>query len=332
MREQGTIKRGQFFGTLFVCLLVLAAANLVVQRLTANTVSRRILADARSAREAQVIALGNSLVRSGFDAGAFVPPDAAKGMAVNLAMGASTPPEQLLLLRAGLRAEPKARLLLYGFYDFQLTEPIEFANAEIIGNHDILYYQEPEFARGFYRMGRYESVQFEITRRAPMLAERGAVWAKVELLRRAMGQQGMPAEARNQFGRAADFTMLEAKSREEFERHCVAAARAPLNAPVAEMVREAQEKNVSVVFVLMPLPPHHVQTFYESAAWAEYEVHVRSLLDERKVAYVNASRWIPDAGKFSDALHLSEDGAQEFSRRLGAVCADRDAAHPCETQ
>lgn len=332
MGERVAIKRREFIGALVVCIAVLAAANVIVQRLTAHTVSRRILADAQMAPTAQVIALGNSLMRSGFSAEAFAAPGAAKAVAVNLAMGASTPPEQLLLLRAGLRANHDARLLLYGFYDFQLTDPVSFANADIIGNHDILYYQEAEFARRFYEMSRYETVAFEITRRVAMLAERGAVWGKVELLRRAMGQQGMPAEARNQFGRAADFTLLESKSREEFERHCLAAARAPLNVPVAEIIREAQEKGARVVFILMPLPPRHLQTFYETAGWAEYEMHLRSLLAEKNVVYVDASHWIADAGKFGDALHLGDGGAAEFSRRLGALCPDPNADHPCAAQ
>ena len=100
----------------------------------------------------------------------------------------------------------------------------------------------PEFARGFYQMSRYDTAAFEIDRRLPMLAERGAVWGKVELLRRAISQQGMPTQARNQFGRAADFTLLEARSREEFEQHCAAASQASLYAPVVEIIRESQER------------------------------------------------------------------------------------------
>src|SRR5205823_12646982 len=107
---------------------------------TAHTVSRRLLADARAASSTQIIALGNSLMRSGFIPEAFAPPTPPlePSPAFNLAMGASTPVEQLLLLRAGLRSFTKPRLLLYGFYDFQLTDPIAFANADLIGNHDIL--------------------------------------------------------------------------------------------------------------------------------------------------------------------------------------------------
>jgi len=324
MEQKPFISRIEFLGGLVVCLAILAGANFLVQRLTAHTVSRRILAEAQGAGSSEVIALGNSLMRSGFVAEAFAPPRLAQAesRAINLAMGASTPVEQLLLLRAGLRSMPHARVLLYGFYDFQLTDPVSYTSADLIGNHDLLYYDEPEFARRYYQMSPYDSRAFEVARRFAMLSERGAVWAKVELLRRGLSQQGMPAQTRNRFGRAADFTLLEAKNRENFEEHCAAASQAPLNAPVAEIVREAREKGMHVVVIVMPLPPKHVQEFYDSPGWTTYQRHIRELLAVENVAYVDASRWIPEATKFGDALHLGDEGAQEFSRRLSGLCDD----------
>jgi len=333
MQKKSNISGSQLIATALVCVATLASSNFVVQRKTAHTVSRRLLADAAHANSIPVMALGNSLMRSGFIPESFAPPDPKAGpVAVNLALGASTPVEQLLVFREAVRANSNPGLLFYGFYDFQLTDLVMFANADIIGNHDILYYQEPEFARRFYQMSRYDTAAFEIMRRAPMLAERGAIWGRVELLRRAMGQQGMPSEVRNQFGRAADFTLLEAKSRQEFEGHCVAAARASMNEPVAEIIREAQENGSQVVFILMPVPPRHVQTFYATAAWAEYERHLRSLVKEKNVTYIDASGWISDPGKFGDALHLTDEGAQEFSRRLGALCSDPNEALMCQAR
>jgi hypothetical protein len=284
-----------------------------------------MLDEARSTRSAEVIALGNSLMRAGFLPEEFADSagSASKSSAVNLALGASSPVEQLLLLRAELRAQSNAKLLLYGFYDFQLTAPVTFANSDIIGNHDILYYQEPEFARRYFQMSRRDSAAFEITRHFPMLYERGAVWAKVELLRRWLGQQGVPAESRNQFGRAADFTLLEAKDRAQFEKQCAAELQAPLNAPVAEIIRESQEKGIRVVFILMPLPPNHVREFYDAPTWSAYQQHIRQLLEQKNVSYVDASRWVPAEDGFGDALHLSQKGAEQFSRRLASVFADQ---------
>ncbi len=102
---------------------------------------------------------------------------------MNMAMGASTPPEHLLLLRAALQDDDRAQLLLYGFYDFQLTDAVSFKFSDMIGNHDLLYYDEPQLARRFYSMSRHDSAGFEIARHFPLLAERGAIWAKVERLR-----------------------------------------------------------------------------------------------------------------------------------------------------
>jgi len=322
-------QRGQFVTAFAVCLAVVGLANLAVARLTSHTVSRRLLAEAAAAR-AETIVLGNSLMRSGFVPQEFAPPGASEEppRAVNLAMGASAPVEHLLLLRAGLRADPNARVLLYGFYDFQLTDPEAFVASDLIGNHDLLYYQEPEFARRYYHLSARDAAAFEISRRLPLLAERGAVWAKVEVLRRALAQQGMPAVATSRFGRAADFTLLEAKSREEFERHCLTAAGAPLGLAVSEMLREAQQRGIRVAVILMPLPPKHVELFYETAAWAAYQGRLRSLLAEQGVTYLDASRWIPEPERFGDALHLGEPAAREFSRRLWEWCASRGPCAP----
>jgi hypothetical protein len=185
-----------------------------------------------------------------------------------------------------------------------------------------LYFQEPEYARRFYTMSRYDAASFEIARRVPLLAERSAIWGKVERLRRAISQQGMPSEATNEFGRAADFTLLEARDRNDFVKHCENAMGAELNAPIKEMLREAQQRNLRVVFVLMPMPPRHVQTFYETDGWMGYQRHLRELLTEDKVTMVDASHWMPNGNSFGDPLHLTEEGAKEFSRRLAAACAD----------
>jgi len=332
MPNANSITRGQFWGTVLVCAAVLACTNTLVGSLTQHSVSRRILADAKSAGSAETIALGNSLVRSGFNADEFTAAQqsqGAPGAALNMAMGASAPVEHLLLLRAALRADDRARLLLYGFYDFQLTDPVSFAFSDIIGNHDLLYYDEPEFARRFYSMSRYDAAGFEIARHFPLLAERGAIWAKVERLRRAISQQGMPDQATNQFGRVADFTLLEASGQDEFVKHCERASREQLNAPVLEMIREAQERQLRVVLVLMPLPPRHVQTFYDTGGWAEYQRHLHELLAKQNVALVAASRWFPDADKFGDALHLNEGGSREFSRRLGTLCGNVNQLNSC---
>src|SRR6266481_6956151 len=117
MSNANSITRGKFWGTVLVCAAVLACTNTLVGSLTQHSVSRRILADAKSAGSAETIALGNSLVRSGFDADEFAATQqsqGAQGGALNMARGAPTPVEHILLLPAPLRADDRARLVLYG--------------------------------------------------------------------------------------------------------------------------------------------------------------------------------------------------------------------------
>jgi len=331
MLSVSLVTRGQFWGTVLVCAALVICANAIVARVTQDSVSRRILAGAKNSSSAQTVALGNSLVRSGFVADEFAPRQSpgVQPSALNMAMGSSSPAEHLLLLRSALRADQQARLLIYGFYDFQLTDLVSYSFSDLIGNHDLLYYDEPDFARRYYAMSRYDAVGFEIARRVPLLAERGAIWAKVERLRRALSAQGMPHEATNQFGRVADFTLLEAGSREEFVKHCEQASEAQLNSPVLELIREAQERQLRVVFVLMPLPPKHVRSFYDTKAWEQYQRHVEELLADQSVAFLDASRWFREAEQFNDALHLNEEGAREFSRRLGALCGNVSQLNSC---
>jgi hypothetical protein len=69
----------------------------------------------------QTIALGNSLAQSGFNPDEFVAAQqlpSVQSAALNMAMGASSPAEHPLLLRAALRADDRAQLVFYGFMIF----------------------------------------------------------------------------------------------------------------------------------------------------------------------------------------------------------------------
>jgi hypothetical protein len=110
------ISKRQFFLSLLGMLLVLAALNRAVAYATRNSVPRRVMAVARRSTGAVVMAIGNSLIGAGFDAAAF---DKGIGLSadtstVNLSLGASTPVEQLLLMRYGLQHGIRPKLLIYG--------------------------------------------------------------------------------------------------------------------------------------------------------------------------------------------------------------------------
>jgi len=313
------LSKRQFVLALAITLAVVAAINVVLALLAQRTLPRRIMRRAAESPSAEVLAIGNSLMVAGFhessfDSAAGVPPAHA---AVNLGLGASTPVEQLLLFRYAIAHGMRPRLLIYGFYDFQLTDPVTMTNADLIGNRAILYYLEPEYARRFYSLTAHDAVEFEVMRFFPMFVERGAVWSKVEEFRRLLSQQGLPARRTNQFGRASDFSLLEASSSEEFTRHCDSARAAGLASPVEELLRQARAAEIPVAVIEMPMSPYHLRAFYSSPAWPAYVSHLRSLFAPYDVSFVDASNWVTDGSLFADNLHLSPAGGQEFSRELG---------------
>ncbi len=307
--------------TAVILVAGLLTFNLIVAFLTRNSVPRRVMRHARESQSASVIALGNSLVAAGFDESAF---DAGAGLsapngAANLGLGASAPVEQLLLLRYALSHGLRPRLVVYGFYDFQLTAPDKFAISDLIGNHAMLYYIEPSYARRFYSLSLHDDLQFRAMHLFPMFADRGAIWAKVEILRRAMAQQGMPPQRSNRFGRVADFSLLESDNAADFRRKCEASMNLPLAPPVSQLLRQAGDAGLSIAVVEMPMRGAHRKLFYDTPWWPPYLAHVRSLLAQYGVICIDASQWIEDDSFFADPLHLSEQGAAQFSQRLGGL-------------
>ena len=311
--------KSQFYYSLGALLVILLALNVAVAYTTRDSVPRRQMARARHEPDTTVLAIGNSLIGAGFDESAFdhamrLPPGRGS---LNLALGGSSPVEQLLFLRYALRNQIRPGMIVYGFYDLQLSTPIHFATADLIGNRAVLYYLEPEYARKFYYLSLHDRVEFEIMRHFPIAVDRGAFWAKVERARRVIGQQGMPLERTNQFGRADDFSLLEWSNAEKFAQACERATSVDLVSPVAEIVRQGAEAGAEIVFVEMPMPPAHVRSFYGTPAWEKYREHVRGIVEPQGVRYIDASQWIDDVSLFHDALHLENQGAVQFSQRLG---------------
>ena|ERR1700722_1683370 len=304
-----------------VLLAALLVMNLAIVYLTRNSVPRRVMRHARESQSASVLALGNSLIAAGFDEGAFdtgallSPPRGA----ANLGLGSSLPVEQLLLFRYARAHGIRPRFLVYGFYDFQLTATNQLTTSELIGNHAMLYYVEPFYARRFYSLSPHDNFQFRAMQAIPMLADRGAIWAKVEILRRDFAQQGMPAERINRFGRVSDFSLLESDNSEDFQRHCKASLDLQLAPPVNELIHEAHDAGVAIALVEMPMRGAHRNLFYDTACWPRYVAHVRNMLAPYNVIYVDASNWIQDDSLFADPLHLSATGAAQFSKRLGSL-------------
>jgi hypothetical protein len=313
--------------TAAIFLGALIAMNVALTFLTRNSMPRRVMRHARNSQSASVLVLGNSLVAAGFDEPSF---DAAASLspnhgAANIGLGASAPVEQLLLLRYALANGMHPRLVVYGFFDFQLTEPDRFSASDLMGNHEMLSYVEPFYARRFYSLSLHDAIQFRAMRSVAMWVERGAVWERVEILRRDAAEQGMPAERSNRFGRASDFSVLEADSSAIFQHHCEVALDLPLAPAVGELFRQAHDAGIDIAVVEMPMRTYHRQRFYDTAWWPLYVAHLRTLLSRYGAAYIDASNWIEDDSLFADPIHLSPRGAVEFSRKLGSAMSRRDS-------
>jgi hypothetical protein len=301
-------------------LLMLAVLNREVSRASWNTIPRWTMSRVRQSTGAQTIALGNSLIGVGFNEPSF---DAGMGVgkpqgSINLAMGGSSGIEQLLMLRYALQQGLRPRVLIFGFFDFTLTHPLEYSTPDLIGNRAMLYYMEPAYARRYYHLSLHDRAEFEIMRHFELFEDRGTIWERVELFRRALARQGMPAEKSNSMGRSVDFAMLEYPSAPEFIAECGRASRNPLIPSVREIALQAEAAGAAVYFVEMPMPPDHVHMFYDQPQWSTgYRLHLQQMLGGLGANYIDASHWMPDEDSFDDPLHLTYAGAQEFSRHLG---------------
>jgi hypothetical protein len=314
-----TVSKRQFFLALAGLLLVLFALNKAVARSARDTVPRHLMARVRESPGASVLALGNSLVGVGFEESAF---DEGMGpghrhQTINLGLGNSTPVEHLMLLRYALDNGEHPRLLIYGFFDFQLTHPAEFVTSDFVGNRAMLYYLEPEYARQFYHVSLHDRIEFEIMRHFPLFVDRTVIWERVELFRRRLGQQGMPGEKTSAMGRANDFSLLEYPSTPAFIEECGRASRRDLIPSVREIIRQGRQAGMKVVFVEMPLPPAHVESFYDTSAWEEYRSHVQGLLTAAGAQFIDASHMMSDESMFADPLHMTYEASKDFSRRMG---------------
>ena len=299
---------------LLVAAVGLCVLNVGIARLARNSVPRQVLRQASRTSGTTDLFLGNSLVQAGFVPSVFQERRPER-VAVNLGVGATSPVEHLLMYAA---SDPgTARGVYYGFFDDQLTRVTEGRWTTLVGNRALSYYVRPDIAERLYAADSlWHRAAFRAVSVVPMLVERQSLWAWVERIRRGLGGIGMPRVETNQFGRVADFSLLEQDAR-AFEDHCrqAVAAATPLTPAVVEMARRARAGGAQFVAIEMPMPSAHRRLYYQSEAWRAYRAMVESALRSEGALYVAAADWIGDDG-FSDALHLSPDGAVRFTRSL----------------
>ena len=272
----------------------------------------------------ECVFLGNSLMEAGLDTKAFGSgwPDPNKALsAINLALGGTSPAEHSLILERALQRVERPRYVIYGFFDDQLTSPVQGSWSDLVGNR-ALSYHFPKQAAHYYSPGsKLGPVELAFIGHVPMLAQRSMLWSRVELLRRTLGEIGLPKQKTNRYGRVQDFAALEPKDAASFQERCQRTVRdgTDFSPPVRDIIRNAQQHGATVILLEMPLPSRHRQVFYSSAAWQEMKSRLKSRAAEYHAVYLSASDWIVDDKNFEDATHLDENGAQIFSRKLGAA-------------
>ncbi len=257
---------------------------------------------------------------AGFDAAAFTAKAAAAGeplTAFNAGLGATGPIQHLLITRAILRAHPEAQSIVYGFFDFMLTQPVQEDWRLLFGNNAMVFYTEPAIAARHETSSAFGRWAFQVVGGIPMFAERGAIWARVEQLRRDLGQLGLPPAAVNRFGRVEDFSPVENTTEGSRRVRTVenVASDVPLASPVVELLGQARERNVKVWVVSVPMPAAH-RKHYASPEWQAYFTLLRGKLAAHGAELIDASDWVADDALFMDALHLGPEGAIRFSLRL----------------
>ena len=296
----------------------LVGLNFAVQRFSRTTNPRQLARKIDQSAPITDLFVGNSLMAAGFDAESFE--RARPGLhALNIGLGSSSPVEHDILLRRALRLDSKR--VYYGVFDTQLIEPERGGWRDLVGNRAMAYYLDLETAIRFYAADDpiWASLM-RVVARIPMMVERYAIWARVERLRRRLGEIGLRTQLTNRFGRAEDFSLLEPADPNEFGRICRAAVddRKGLVPAVADMLQVLRERGISSIIVEMPMTSSHRRRYYAHPEWVRLRQHVEEQVRRWGGAYLVASDWIGDDG-FADHLHLNARGAAEFSRRIATT-------------
>ena len=300
---------------------------LLAMQLAVGAWSRRLpyfhkLEAIRGAQNPNLLFVGNSLLDTRVDAPAI---EAASSHGLHLvpldsALGATEPPDQLLLFNYSTQCHPGMRMMVLGIYDFQLTAPNHSRLSDLTGNRVLAIdhrFPVSEIA-AVYGFDRFEQAEFEAMRVLPVVAYRTNAWKYTELLRRKMGSMGMPVVASNSMGQVNDFAALEANSVEDFDAQARAFLANPtLNKSYESMFSQAQSTGMKIIVVVMPMSPSHRQTFYDRPLWSQYLSAVKALLQQRGIQVIDAGNWMPSQEDFVDHLHMSPSAARTFSFRLG---------------
>jgi hypothetical protein len=317
------LQRRPFFALLLTATAFFVAANLFIAPRSHRMPYHVVLDDIQAPGNPNLLLLGNSLLLN-VRADQLDSAAALAGLHVvslNTALSGSEPPEQRLLFEYSLQRHPGLRILVVGFYDFQLTEP------DHSGVGDLLYGRQvgidPRLSlrqvAAAYQFGPLRTFELGIVRDVPLLAYRAGAWGRVARLRRMLNHFGVSnAGEPNDAG-------LEASSGQAFDQEAMALVRQPgqFNPSFQAIFQQARAHGMQIVAVVMPTSPEHLRNFYDRPAWPQYLGAIRTTAHTQGLPFhlIDASRWEPGNPAFEDSLHMTPAAAQNFTMQLGSALA-----------
>lgn len=301
-----------------VCLVLLAAGNILLSRWSRSLPSHRAIDNLQRAPDSDLLFVGNSLLDGRVDSAALNQGAASAGRTfrpLNAALSATDPHDQAFLARYALWTQPHLHTLVVGFYDYQLTEETRVTPADLLGNHGIAL--DERFPVGVVasidHFSTAQTGELLLLRALPMAANRVSFWKYAERLRYSMSRMGMPPEP--------PITMIRPWSYYNGEPRKFLEDPSHFNSSYEYLFGQAAKERMKVVLVLMPMSPLHSKVFYTRQLWQDYMVKLRDLAQQRGFTFVDASAWMPEDVQFEDALHMTKPAATTFSFRLGAELA-----------
>ncbi len=303
--------------------ILLAALNVALGIWSQRVPYKTKLETIRKAENPNIVFTGNSMMDRHLDMAEFTAVAAQHGKdyrPVDAALGASLNPEQWLLFDYAVHQHAGIHTLIAGFNDALLTsEPVTHP-MELKGNRLLALDHRFAIEQGLaaYNFDLVEQLEFRVLRVCPLVRERANVWKYVELMRRGMGEMGMPEEKTTELGRVKDFESIEYFIAENFPIEVVEFNTHPdkFNMSYERIFNEAQARNMKVVILLMPISEQHREKYYSQPIWHEYMENMRRLAVARGMTVIDGSEWVNGEKNFQDPLHMTPAGVEIFTKRL----------------
>lgn len=313
---------------LILFLALLAAVNAALLFLSRSTQRGVLLSALRRPSDANILIVGNSLMNAGIDPQTLESGQSRGLRTFDATLGQSSPIDHALIAREALAHQPEVKWLVYGYFDDQLNHDPSLAAAELSGNRAFVFYFPSDAADLMQHPDPWTRARLHLFGALPMLRERSALWMKVEKVRRQLSEVGMPKHETNRFGRAEDFAALDTPVEDFIPRaRAVLESDSGLFKPTRAILATAKEHGVRVVIVEMPMRSTHRQGLYATPEWKALREANMQWLADAGATYVTATEWIADSG-FNDPVHMSPEGAREFSAKLLDTLAELGAGQP----